>query len=111
MTAEGRRARVAIEAATDARGVPPVVSEAQVDAAVAALAPLADLALPSSPPATPSGSRAGGGVARQPSGGGGARGWPLQPMPAPGRYVALNWSFVLLPSGNVIVRVVVTTLH
>lgn len=59
VTAEGRRARAAIEAATDARGVPPVVTEAQVDAALAALAPLADLALPFIPARNPIGVTGG----------------------------------------------------
>ncbi len=59
LTADGRRARVAIEAATDVRGVPPVVTEEQVAAAVDALAPLADLALPLIPARNPIGIAGG----------------------------------------------------
>jgi len=59
LTADGRRARVAIEAATDVRGVPAVVAEEQVVAAVEALAPLADLALPLIPARNPIGIAGG----------------------------------------------------
>ena len=59
--ADGRGAPgpVAIEAATDVRGVPAVVAEAQVVAAVEALAPLADLALPLIPARNPIGIAGG----------------------------------------------------
>jgi hypothetical protein len=59
LTAAGRAGRADVERATDARGVPSVVTAEQLDAAVAALAPLADLAIPHIPARNPIGVTGG----------------------------------------------------